>query len=297
MTVHRFAHQAMGTFFEILIAGGEADYAGQAAQAGFAEIDRLDRLFSRFDMGSEIFQINRLSPGGGMIIGVETFQCLTQAEWARRETGGAFDVNVRGWTNRKDPDATGESGALLEAAYELFERSAGFEIQRRNGPTGEIPDLDLDLGAIGKGFALDAAREILKDWDIKDVLLHGGTSTALASGSAPEYVDQGGGWPVGMGGGWPCLGVPGEIVLRDRALSGSGTEVKGQHILDPRTGKPAAGHIAAWAAHPQAALSDALSTAVMVMSTEEVERFCAARGEVSVLAVVKYGECRAFNWT
>ena len=91
--------------------------------------------------------------------------------------------------------------------------------------------------------------------------------------------------------------MPGEIVLRERALSGSGTEVKGQHILDPRTGKPAGGHVAAWAAHRSAALSDALSTAVMVMSTDEVEAFCAAHPEVSVLAVVEYGECRAYNWT
>ena len=297
MTVHRFAHQAMGTFFEILIVGGEAGYAGQAAQAGFAEIDRSDRLFSRFDSRSEIYQINRLSPGGRMIIGVETFQCLTQAEWARRETGGAFDVNVRGWTNREHPDTSVTPGVRPDAAFELIERAAGYEIQRRNGRSGAIPALALDLGAIGKGFALDAAREILKDWDIENVLLHGGTSTALATGSAPAYEETGGGWPVGVGGGWPDLGVPGEIVLRERALSGSGTEVKGQHILDPRTGKPAGGHVAAWAAHRSAAMSDVLSTAVMVMSADEVETFCSVHPEVSVLAVVKYGECRAYNWT
>jgi thiamine biosynthesis lipoprotein len=297
MTVHRFAHQAMGTYFEILIAGGEASYAGQAAQAGFAEIDRLDRLFSRFDMGSEIYQINRLPPGGRMIIGVETFQCLTLGDWARRETGGAFDINVRGWVNRRDPEPGGAAIPFPEAAYELFERAAGYEIQRKDGRPSEIAALDLDLGAIGKGFALDAAREILKDWDIENVLLHGGTSTALASGSAPEFEDKGGGWPVGVGGGWPDLGVPGELILRGQALSGSGTEVKGQHILDPRTGKPAGGHLAAWAVHSLAALSDALSTAVMVMTTEAVEAFCASHLDVSVLAVIDYGQCRAFNWT
>jgi thiamine biosynthesis lipoprotein len=217
MTVHRLAHQAMGTYFEILIAGGEAGYAGQAAQAGFAEIDRLDRLLSRFDLCSEIYQINHLPPGGRLLIGVETFQCLTLGESARLETGGAFDVNVRAWTNRRDEGLDGAPSALPAAAFELIERAAGFELRRLDGPPGEIPALDLDLGAIGKGFALDAALEILKDWDIESVLLHGGTSTALASGSAPEYEDKGGGWPVGVGGGWPDLGVPGELVLRERA--------------------------------------------------------------------------------
>jgi thiamine biosynthesis lipoprotein len=293
MTVHRFAHQAMGTFFEILIAGSEAGYAGQAAQAGFAEIDRLDRLFSRFDMGSEIYQINRIPTGGRLLIGVETFQCLSLGEWARRETGGAFDVNVRGWADRRDEAA---AGAVPEAAFELIERAAGYEFRRPDGPPGDVPALDLDLGAIGKGFALDAALEILKDWGIENVLLHGGTSTALAAGSAPEYEDRGGGWPVGVGGGWPSLGVPDRLVLSEKALSGSGTEVKGRHILDPRTSQPARGHVAAWAAHRQASLSDALSTAVMVMSTEEVQAFCATHPDVSVLAVIDYGQCRAFNW-
>ncbi len=297
MTVHRFAHQAMGTHFEIFIAGGEADYAGQAAQAGFAEIDRLDRLFSRFDMRSEIYQINRLSPGGRLLIGVETYQCLAIGESARRETGGAFDVNVRGRAKARNEGADESSGAVSEPAFELIEREAGYEIRRREGPRGDFQALDLDLGAIGKGFALDAALGVLNDWDVENVLLHGGTSTALAAGSAPEYGDKDGGWPVGVGGGWPCLGVPDEFILRNRALSGSGTEVKGRHILDPRTGTPARGHVAAWAAHRLASVSDALSTAVMVMSTEDVEAFCAAHPDVSALAVVDYGRCRAFNWT
>ncbi|MGD0782554.1 MAG: FAD:protein FMN transferase [Candidatus Aminicenantales bacterium] len=297
MTVHRFAHQAMGTYFEIFIAGGGADYAGQAAQAGFAEIDRLDRLFSRFDMRSEIYQINRLSPGGRLLIGVEAYQCLAIGESARRETGGAFDVNVRGRANPRNEGLDESSGAVSEAAFELIERAAGYEIRRQEGPTGEIRALDLDLGAIGKGFALDAALGILSDWDVENVLLHGGTSTALAAGSAPGYEDNGGGWPVGVGGGWPCLGVPGQFILRNRALSGSGTEVKGRHILDPRTGAPASGHVAAWAAHRLASVSDALSTAVMVMSTEDVEAYCAAHLDVSVLAVIDYGRCRTFNWT
>lgn len=296
MTVHRFAHQAMGTFFEILIAGGEAEYAGQAAQAGFAEIDRLDRLFSRFDMRSEITQINRLPRGGRMLIGVETFQCLTIGEWARRETRGAFDVNVRGGAAVQDREAEGPEADLPGSAFELVERAAGYELRRLDGPSGAALPLEIDLGAIGKGFALDQALEILKDWGLEDALLHGGTSTALAFGSAPEHQEKEEGWPVGVGGGWPSLGVPGEILLLDRALSGSGTEVKGLHILDPRTGRPARGHVAAWALHRLASVSDALSTAIMVMSPEEAEAFCGTHPDVAVLGVVDYGKCRVFNW-
>ncbi|MGZ5455018.1 MAG: FAD:protein FMN transferase, partial [Candidatus Aminicenantales bacterium] len=88
---------------------------------------------------------------------------------------------------------------------------------------------------------------------------------------------------------------PGHVILRNRALSGSGTEVKGAHIIDPRTGRPAAGHAAAWASHPSAAASDALSTAFMVMSTAEVAAFCGRHPVVWALVKLGPKTCRIFN--
>ena len=67
-----------------------------------------------------------------------------------------------------------------------------------------------------------------------------------------------------------------EVKLKDKAISGSGTEVKGSHILNPKTGKPAQRHLAAWAIHPSAAVSDALSTAFMMMEEEKIKQLCAA---------------------
>ncbi|MHB8055457.1 MAG: FAD:protein FMN transferase, partial [Candidatus Aminicenantales bacterium] len=93
--VSRFAHEAMTTIFEIFISDPDGEYAGQAAQAAFQEIDRLEGLFNRFDPGSEISRINRLSGGGEIAVGIETFECLSLAESVRRETGGAFDINAR----------------------------------------------------------------------------------------------------------------------------------------------------------------------------------------------------------
>jgi thiamine biosynthesis lipoprotein ApbE len=103
------------------------------------------------------------------------------------------------------------------------------------------------------------------------------------------------GWPVGVGGGWPCPDAPREIWLSGRAVSGSGTEVKGKHIIDPRTGGPALGHVAAWASHPSATIADALSTAFMVMTTEEVEDYCRHYPDVWALVVRDYGDCRMFG--
>jgi thiamine biosynthesis lipoprotein len=78
-------------------------------------------------------------------------------------------------------------------------------------------------------------------------------------------------------------------------LSGSGTEVKGEHVVDPRTGRPASGHAAAWASHPSAAVSDALSTAFMVMTTAEVAGFCGRHPAVWALVKTGTEKCRIFN--
>jgi thiamine biosynthesis lipoprotein len=282
---HRFTCHAMATVFEVVVNRGEAAYAGQAARAVFAEIGRIERLFSRFDATSEIARLNRLGPGEAMAVGVETYECLSLADEVGRDSSGAFDINVRALIK-----CEGGAGVV---PFALARTETGFEARRAAPEDGRLVPLDLDLGGIGKGYALDRAVEVLADWSVEDALVHGGTSTAIALGDAPG--EAGKGWPVGVGGGWPCPEAPSALRLRSRALSGSGTEVKGKHILDPRTGLPAAGHLAAWVSHPSGAVSDALSTAFMVMTTGEVEAYCRRHGEVWALVVRDYGDCRVFN--
>jgi len=270
----------MGTVFEIFIAGKTSEYAGQAARAGFEEIDRLERLFSRFDESSEIRRIGRLAPGEALPVSIEVTDCLDIAERVREATGGAFDANVRSLIKWKTP--------------------GGFAVERAAAPNKEPgspvrPDIGHDLGGIGKGYALDRVREVLADWSVADALLQAGTSTALGIGSAPERSGERAGWPVGVATAWKTAGHSGEVVLRDRAVSGSGFDVKGGHILDPRTGRIASGHAAAWAGHKEAAAADALSTAFMVMDDLEVERFCRDHRNVWAFVVDASGRIRVFN--
>jgi thiamine biosynthesis lipoprotein len=294
--VHRFAHEAMATTFEIFVAGREEAYGGQAARAAFDEIDRLERLFTRFDPSSEISRIGRLEPGGRLRVGIETAEILGLAAFVQAETDGAFDINhlgpgggAAGYRPRRRPKPLAK---LLRIATD----DRGFELTRlRLRGRSEAPVLALDLGAVGKGYALDAALGVLRDWDIGNVLLHAGTSTALAAGPGPGSGERAAGWPVGAGPSAGAASSPGRVILLNRSLSGSGTEVKGAHILDPRSGRPAGAHAAAWTSHPSAAASDALSTAFMVMSTEEVAGFCGRYP--GVWALVKTGSetCKIFN--
>lgn len=281
-SVHRFAHEAMGTTFEALIAESEAKYAGQAAQAIFREVDRLEALFSRFNSSSEIGQINRLEPGQSMTIGLETYECLKIAALISTETGGAFDINFR--------------SPAKGTAIEVYRHQAGFGLKVREIPAAQSAKIaDLDLGAVGKGFALDKAQAILADWSIEHALIHAGTSTAVAVGSAPGLSPGEKGWPVGVGGIFSLRGAAKRVMLSERALSGSGTEVKGRHVKDPRTGRPADQCLAAWASHPRAAVADALSTAFMVMNPEEVRGYCARHPETWALLILDQERHFVFN--
>jgi thiamine biosynthesis lipoprotein len=130
-----------------------------------------------------------------------------------------------------------------------------------------IDGLRIDLGGVGKGFAVDRIAERLAEWQVGPALISAGRSTVRAVG-APPNADA---WTLDLRD--PRTGGDrlGSITLRDATISGSGIALHGRHIIDPRTGQPAAPRQGAWACCPSAALSDCLSTAFMVLRREEIE--------------------------
>ncbi|MBN2310288.1 MAG: FAD:protein FMN transferase [Candidatus Hydrogenedentes bacterium] len=263
----------MATAFGVAIVHDDARYAAQAGQAAFAEVDRLEQELSRYIESSDVSRISRLQSGESTRVGLAAFECLRVAARIHRETGGAFDVTVGPlvdcWraADGTDPDPARLAEVRRHVGMHLIELDPDtFRVGVKGAP------IQLDLGGIGKGYALDRAAEILDEWGIEGALLHGGESTALAIGRPPG----GAGWRVGVGGSVYRSEAGFALNLRDGAVSGSGIEKKGRHVFDPRTGRPAAGNLAAWARCPSAAVADALSTAFMVMSAAEVEQYCTA---------------------
>ena len=139
--------------------------------------------------------------------------------------------------------------------------------------------VQVDLGGIGKGYAVDQMVAILRDWSISAALVHCGRSTVFALGSPPGTA----GWSLAIRDPVKHDETLGTVQLSDVALSGSGRKLHGDHIIDPRRTRPVDDKLGAWALAPSAALSDALATAFMVMSPNEVEEYCRRHAEVSGL--------------
>lgn len=249
---HRFGHQAMATEFEIFCVHPDRDYAQQAAWAAFDLLDRLESELSRFIPNSDISRINHLATNGHLAAGETvrvsrwTMDCLEIAREVYGETAGAFDISL---------------GSGFDT-LQLSPRDCRVSLGR-----AELAP-QLDLGGIGKGYAVDRMAEVLAEWDISQALLHGGHSSLLALDAPPGLE----GWPLGIG--------DRTVHARRCAFSASGIRVQGRHILDPRTGLAANQRIAAWVSAEShlgpspAALAEAYSTAFMVLPTAEVDAIC-----------------------
>jgi thiamine biosynthesis lipoprotein len=151
------------------------------------------------------------------------------------------------------------------------------------------PGVELNLGCIGKGYALDRCGELMREAGVDDFLLHGGNSSVLARGS--HAARPGDGWTVGVHNPLRPQRRLGEICLRGRCLatSGSGTQFfmhRGHrygHILDPRTGWPAEGVLSVTVLAPTAAEADGLATAMYVMGLQRSLEFCRVHPEVGFI--------------
>ncbi|MBN2417701.1 FAD:protein FMN transferase [bacterium] len=269
----RFSHEAMATVFSLLVIHDDRRYAHQAAAAAWAECDRLEQEFSRFIENSDISRLNGLPLNSSITIGMDTYECLRISSEITMATGGAFDVTLG--------TAVRPAGSAPEPPF-LFDPHT-YTVTRTH------PRAQIDLGGIGKGYAVDRIAGLLDEWEIPAALVSGGRSSVLALDPPPGEK----GWRVSIS--HPATGtVLKELNLVRRCLSGSGLE-KGEHILDPRTGKPVTGRIAAWSLCPAAAEGDALSTAFMVMDEEETGRFCKQRDECAAMIVDDHGEFRLFG--
>lgn len=271
MSWFEFQHEAMATTFAIAIADQAEAYARQAAIAAWHEVERLESELSRYVESSDISRANRLRRGETLAIGDDALQCLLLAAELTVATRHAFDP---AYASVRDPAAAPDA-----PPYTLDPESHTL--------TSQVPRLHLDLGAIGKGYALDVIAALLRDWEIPAACLQSGGSSVLAMAAPAGHP----GWPVGLGDDPAARSLP----LANAALSGSGIAVKGVHLFNPRTATRADRTTRVWALASTAAMSDALSTAFFVMSNAEVAAFCADHSEIGAAITTADGSLTRYG--
>jgi len=184
----RFSHEAMATTFEVIIVHEDERYASQAAVAAFDEVDRLERELSRFIENSDVARINSAGANQPLQLGLDTFECLKIAARIYGQTNGAFDITIgtllKCWRNDdgtpRKPSPKEIDLARLHTGTNLLElHEAEHTVKLSANP------VHVDLGGIGKGYAVDRVAELLRDWSIDVALISGGYSSVLALDAPP----------------------------------------------------------------------------------------------------------------
>lgn len=246
-------HAAMATEFVFHLGGHEPAYLRQAAMEAFALIDQLEARLSFYRESSDVTRINRAPADAHVSVGPETIACLELAAKAAQLTDGAFDAfNGRAAVAAKqqeiplhlvgapEPGANDLPGPVVSLHPEF-----GQVCKLRAGPW-------LDLGALGKGFALDQAAALLAEWGITTgALIAGGSSLRGLGGARGTLELEPAQTRFALPGGF-CLGA-------------SGFAFQPGHVIDSRPAPVKTTAARALVLAPSAALADALSTAALLL--------------------------------
>jgi thiamine biosynthesis lipoprotein len=286
----RLSVPAMVSDFEIILNPGPASRL-EAASAALELVEKLEDQMSVYRFHSELSLLNRRGCDGPVTVERRLFDVLCRAVHFADETDGAFDPTsgplVSVWRQcKKDhrlPTEKELSDALARIGREhvIFDQNAMSVYFSRRGVT-------LNLNAMGKGYALDRAAELLKD-GTSECLMHGGYSSILARGGHAGCD----GWPVSIRHPLFPDRQLATVLLKDRGMSTSGSAVQffrheGKrygHIIDPRTGWPVDNMLSVTVLAPDAAQAEALSTGFFVMGVEKAREYCHNHKEVAALLV------------
>lgn len=277
--LHRARGQALGASVAILLAHPDAP---QIAARAFAEIARLERIFSLYRTDSALMRLN--TEGRLDAPPFEMLECLSLCDRVHAATSGLFDPTIQPlWASYASHFAAG--AAPDAAAIRTAVAAVGWQKVEFDESTIRLqPGMALTLNGIAQGYIADRITALLAAEGLTDILVDTGEFRAL--GGHPN----GGDWPV-------QLATGGSVPLREMALASSaprGTVFDGAgqvgHILDPHSGYPAEPrwHLVS-VTSPSAAAADALSTAFCLMSREEIDMVLAKMPDAQLVGLKAQG--------
>jgi thiamine biosynthesis lipoprotein len=310
----RVARPAMGSPFAIYAGGEDVDALERLAYAALDRVDWLEQQLSHYLPDSEISRLNARAYKETVAVTPNLFALLLRLRQLSAETEGAFDsttgklVRIWGFFRRGQSHAVAAEPPDTETLAAVTQQIGWRHIElNEKARTVRFltPQVELHLGAVGKGYIVQCAADYLRSEGVACALLHSGQSSIVAVGAPPESE----GWTIGIPDpseealtSPPSLtarergagGVRAIVKLRDAALSTSGgaeqsVTMQGTryaHLFDPRTGFPVNGPAAVTVLSPDAADGDALSTAFFVQGAEWTRAFCRSHPDIGALFVI-----------
>lgn len=285
----------MNTVVDITTVGNEQD-CQKAMKLAFDEIERIDKLMNVYDRSSEVSRINQMAGKAAVKVSKETLEVITQAIRFARLTDGAMDITISPlmdlWGFRDDNKKIPSEGEIKARLPLLDYRKV---MVNEADSTVKLTSLgmQIDLGAITPGYAVDRAIQVLKNAGIQNALVNAG-GEIYSIGSPPKRKA----WRIGI----RHPRKPGELLgvveMSEKGVSTSGDyenffEVDGRkycHIIDPKTGRPVEGIMSVTVIAKNTTEADALSTALFPLGAEKGLKLIESLDGVDVIIVTGYNE-------
>ena len=280
------ASLSMGTVFEATIYAPDKYVAEKTFNDVFQEINRLDYLMSNYKKESVLSELNKNASAEPANCNKELASVIEQSLQYSDITDGAFDITIGplmkkwGFFKKKGriPGKEELESVLESVSYKniIIEEKTIKSLAKNPGTVKTVffknPDTRIDLGGIGKGYAVDRAVSVLKQNGISSALINF-AGNIYTFGTPPGKES----WVIGLQHPRESEGLLGTFEIKDKAVSTSGDyekffTIEGKrysHIIDPRTGNPVEGIVSVTIVTGNATRSDALSTGVFVLGLEK----------------------------
>jgi len=293
----QLSRRAMACEFEIL---WDQQLYGASTDVGLAALDMVDQLeaqLSIYRADSEVSQLNQQAGNQPVKVSQTLYQLLQECKTLYQRTEGCFDITSgplsKLWGFHRRQGELPQNEAIQATLQDVGSQWLSLDPSELTVEF-ERPNLEINLGSIGKGYALDRCSLLLEDASIEDYIMHGGMSSIIARGSRQLNDAEQPGWNVALRHPLKPEQRLAEIRLHNRALGTSGSANqffyhRGKrfgHVIDPRTGHSANEVLSATVLAPTAAQADALATAFFVMGKENTFRYCEQYPSLGALLVL-----------
>ena len=289
----------MGCFVEIEVSADSDSLAHEAIEAAFAEIKRIEALLSKFSPHSVVSKINDQAAQKPVVIPAEVFDLLKSSLYYSEITNGAFDITVEPltelWRQAERDDSVPSQGSIQKVLNHVGMRHLRLDASQTTIQL-TCPEVKIDLGGLGKGYAIERAVRVLKNWGVSDAVVNAG-STIYALGDFKTF---------GITNPTEPLEMISSVSLKNECVSTSANyerffSIRGKrfgHLIHPHTGAPVESRLLSTSVVASSAMaSDIYSTAVMILGETEGKRLIRRLEGIKLVLITRSRFLRSLDFT